>query len=57
MAVTATVNRPVRPDLSPPKLLLGGIALTLAVLAGVELQPARTLVLTAPGAVGNLFLM
>lgn len=47
----------MRPDLSPPTLLLGAIALTLAALAGVELLPARTLELTAPGAVSNLFLM
>ncbi|WP_348011485.1 GGDEF domain-containing protein [Roseateles sp.] len=36
---------------------MGGIALTLAVLAGLELLPARTLDLTAPGAVSNLYLM
>ncbi|MFG6489338.1 GGDEF domain-containing protein [Roseateles sp. BYS78W] len=43
-------------DLSKPNLLMGGIVLTLAALAGLELAPQRTLELTAPGAVGNLYL-
>jgi diguanylate cyclase (GGDEF)-like protein len=47
----------VRHDLSTPSLLAGGIALTLAALAALELMPARTLALTAPGAVSNLFLL
>jgi diguanylate cyclase (GGDEF)-like protein len=46
----------VRPDLSNSNLLVGGIVLTLAILAGHELLPARTVELTAPGAVSNLYL-
>lgn len=46
----------MRHDLSIPKLLMGGIVLTLAALAGLALAPVRTLELTAPGAVSNLFL-
>jgi len=55
---TATVAfHQLRYDLSKPNLLMGGIALTLAALVGLELLPARTLELTAPGAVNNLYLM
>ena len=50
-------SHPVRHQLSKPNLLVGGIVLTLAALVGLELLPARTLDLTAPGAVSNLFLM
>lgn len=58
MPATPTVDPDdVRPDLSNTNLLVGGIVLTLAILAGHELLPARTLDLTAPGAVSNLFLM
>jgi diguanylate cyclase (GGDEF)-like protein len=46
----------VRSDLSNTHLLVGGIVLTLAILAGHELLPDRTLDLTAPGAVSNLYL-
>ncbi|KQY88549.1 GGDEF domain-containing protein [Pelomonas sp. Root1444] len=46
----------MRHDLSNTHLLIGGIVLTLAVLAGQELLPTRKLELTAPGAVSNLFL-
>lgn len=46
----------VRQDLTKPRFLVSGIVLTLAVLAGLELLPQRQLELTAPGAVGNLFL-
>lgn len=47
----------MRHGLSNPSLLAAGIALTLAVLVGYEGLPARTLDLTAPGAVSNLYLM
>ena len=47
----------VRYDLSKPNLLMGGIALTLAALVGLELLPARTLELTEPGAVDTLYLL
>ncbi|MDR7271231.1 diguanylate cyclase (GGDEF)-like protein [Pelomonas saccharophila] len=46
----------MRYDLSKPSLLGAGIALTLAALVGLELLPARTLELTRPGGVSNLFL-
>jgi diguanylate cyclase (GGDEF)-like protein len=47
----------VRHDLSNSSLLVGGIVTTLAVLAGLELLPARTLDLVAPGVASNLYLM
>ena len=47
----------MRYDLSKPNLLVSGIVLTLAALVGLELLPARTLELTAPGAVNNLYLL
>jgi diguanylate cyclase (GGDEF)-like protein len=47
----------VRHDLSNPKLLTAGIALTLALMAGVELLPLRTLPLMAPGAASGPFLV
>jgi diguanylate cyclase (GGDEF)-like protein len=47
----------VRFDLSTPKSLTAGIALTLAVLAGVELLPARTLDLMGPGIANGPYLM
>lgn len=43
-------------DLGKPRLLVGGIVLTLAALVGQALLPPRTLTLTAPGAVSNLYL-
>jgi diguanylate cyclase (GGDEF)-like protein len=46
----------VRQDLFNLRMLLLGIALTLAALLGQALLPARTLDLLAPGAVGNFFL-
>ena len=46
----------VRTHSGQPKLLLGGIALTLVALIGLEWLPARTLDLTAPGAVNNVYL-
>jgi diguanylate cyclase (GGDEF)-like protein len=46
----------VRHDLSNTNLLVGGIVLTLAILAGQALLPTRKLELTAPGAVSNLYL-
>jgi diguanylate cyclase (GGDEF)-like protein len=46
----------VRQDLSNSNLLVGGIVLTLAILAGHELLPVRALDLTTPGAVSNLYL-
>ncbi|MBW8845217.1 MAG: GGDEF domain-containing protein [Burkholderiales bacterium] len=39
------------------RLLLVGLLLSLAAIVGVELLPDRTLDLTRPGAVGNLFLI
>lgn len=47
----------MRRDLSNPSLLAGGIALTLAALAGLELLPARTLDLNAPGAANGPYLV
>ncbi|WP_457421960.1 GGDEF domain-containing protein [Roseateles sp. P5_E7] len=44
-------------DLSNPKLLTAGVALTLAVLAGIELLPARTLDLMVPGVAGGPYLI
>jgi len=46
----------VRYELSVPRLLMSGIFLTVAALVGLELLPARTLELTAPGAASNLYL-
>lgn len=46
----------MRYDLSIPNLLMGGIVITLAALAVQALAPTRTLELSAPGAVSNLFL-
>ncbi len=46
----------MRYDLSIPNLLMGGILMTLAALAGQALAPARTLELTAPAAGNNVFL-
>jgi diguanylate cyclase (GGDEF)-like protein len=47
----------VRYDLSTPRSLTAGIALTLAVLAGVELLPPRTLDLAAPGVANGPYLL
>jgi len=44
-------------DLSNPKLLTTGIALTLAAVAGVELLPVRTLDLTAAGVADGPYLI
>ncbi|MFG6433380.1 GGDEF domain-containing protein [Roseateles sp. LYH14W] len=46
----------VRYELSNPKLLIAGIALTLAAVASVEFLPARTLELTAPGLANGPYL-
>ncbi len=47
----------MRHDLSNPSLLAGGIALTLAALVGLELLPARTMDLAAPGAAKGPYLI
>ncbi|HEY1131854.1 MAG TPA: hypothetical protein VGF12_20770, partial [Roseateles sp.] len=47
----------MRHDLSNPSLLAGGIALTLAALVGLELLPARTMDLAAPGAANGPYLI
>ena len=47
----------MRHDLIKPNLLIAGIALTLALLVGIELLPARTLELTAPDAASVPFLI
>ena len=58
MPATATVPPTcVRHDLSNPKLLTAGIALTLALMVGVELLPLHTLPLAVPGAASGPFLV
>ncbi|MFG6464758.1 GGDEF domain-containing protein [Roseateles sp. DXS20W] len=47
----------MKPNLSYPSLLTAGIALTLATLAGLELLPARTLDLKAPGVANGPYLV